>query len=257
MVGAPATGFGSACVATDSASGTFQIGSTRVAIGQTDMQFGVSGPQAGSTSLGAIVPAAGNSTLVAAPAKVPGGLLGLMCPAGNALIQGLCNLVANSPLNAVTATVELAGAPGDFNATGALTLGNPILTLPVKVHLRNPLLGASCYIGSNRQPIVLRPQTTKLGAVSSAGFGGGHIGFILTVNGATLADTSFAVPGASGCGGVLAPLIDPVVNLKQGLPSAAGKNALVLDNARASTALTQKGGQVLHDAWHAHCLSGC
>jgi hypothetical protein len=42
-------------------------------------------------------------------------------------------------------------------------------------------------------------------------------------------DNSFAVPTARGCGGaLLAPVLDPIINGKLGLPSPAGKNAAIL-----------------------------
>jgi hypothetical protein len=41
-------------------------------------------------------------------------------------------------------------------------------------------------------------------------------------------DNSFSVPTAHGCGGpLLASAIDPIINLKLGLPSAAGKNTAI------------------------------
>jgi hypothetical protein len=203
------------------------------------------------------VPVPNRGSLVAAPAKVPGGLLGLICPSGNDLISKLCNSIGDSTPNKVTASVELAGEPSEFNASGALVTGVPVVRLPVKVHLQNPLLGANCYIGSDANPIVLRPETTVVGHASGAPFGGGFSGFILTVAGSTLADDTFAVPKANGCGGLLSLLINPLVNAKEKLPSPAGQNAVVLDNATASTALTQQGGQVLHDAWHAFCVADC
>ena len=254
---APASGFGTACVASDSPSGTFKIGATTVTTGATNLQFGVSGPDPADPSHGVVVPVPGRGSLVAEPAKVPGGLLGLMCPSGNGIVENLCNLVADSDLNRVTATVEQAGEPSGFNASGALTTGTPIVNLPIKLHLQNPLLGPSCYIGSDQDPIVLRPETTTKGTTKSAPFGGGFSGFIITVSGSTLGDDSFAVPGANGCGGPLSFLIDQAVNAKQGLPSPAGQNAVVLNNATANTALTQKGGQVLHDAWHHFCVADC
>ena len=257
MLTAPASGFGTACVASDSPSGTFKIGKTSVTTGETNLQFGVSGQDPADPSHGLIVPVPNRGSLVAAPAKVPGGLLGLMCPSGNTLIAKLCNSIGDSTPNKVMASVELAGEPSEFNASGALVTGTPVARLPVKVHLQNPLLGPNCYIGSDANPIVLRPETTVVGHASGAPFGGGFSGFILTVAGSTLGDDSFAVPKASGCGGALALLINPLVNAKEKLPSPAGQNAVVLDNATASTALTQQGGQVLHDAWHAFCVADC
>jgi hypothetical protein len=53
----------------------------------------------------------------------------------------------------------------------------------------------------------------------------------LVLTGATQADNTFSVPGASGCGP--GGLADSAVNLKEGLPSPSGNNSLTLDNATA------------------------
>jgi hypothetical protein len=243
-----------ACVAADSPSGTFTIGSTTTTTGRTNLQIGVGG--------NAVVPGT-NGSLVAAPADVPGGLLGLMCPSTIPIVSGLCQQATSNDLNRVTATVEGAGAPSNVNIGGGLVTGVRIITLPVKLHLQNPLLGSNCYIGSDSDPIVLQPQTTDL---SNA-----HITFqnidldgtpnargvldVITVAGATQGDDSFAVPAASGCGPL--GLASAAVNRKQGLPSPAGSNSVLLDDATSSV-LTWSGispaptaaqfAQALHDA---------
>ncbi|HEY1237362.1 MAG TPA: hypothetical protein VGE91_03440 [Solirubrobacterales bacterium] len=257
LLGSPANAFGTVCVASDSPSGTFTIGKTTVTTGDTNLQFGVSGQDPDNPNQGAVVPVPDRGSLVAAPAQVPGGLLGLICPSGNGVLQAICNTVVGSPLNKVTAAVELAGEPDNFNAAGALGTGVPVVTLPVKVHLENPVLGPNCYIGSDQDPIVLHPESSVVGTPTGAAFGGGFSGFIISISGSTLGDDSFAVPGASGCGGPLASIVNRVVNAKQHLPSPAGQNAVVLDDVTASTAITQQGGQVLHDAWHTFCESDC
>jgi hypothetical protein len=48
------------------------------------------------------------------------------------------------------------------------------------------------------------------------------------VSGVTLADSTFAVPAANGCG--LLGVLDLAVDLKEGLPSAAGDNSVVMNN---------------------------
>jgi hypothetical protein len=158
----------SACVAATSPDGSLTIGHTTVHTGSMSIQFGVSGSEASNSSGsvsggGFIVPATDSQTLVAAPAQVPGGLLGLMCPSNVSLVSALCNTAVNNGLNDVTATAELAGTPADFNLSAGLRTGEPILTLPVKIHLQNPLLGSGCYIGSDQEPIVLHPETTVAG----------------------------------------------------------------------------------------------
>jgi hypothetical protein len=101
---------------------------------------------------------------------------------------------------------------------------NPSIALkvPVKIHLHNLVLGPNCYIGSNADPIVLNLQETPTSRPVPSGNGGATI-----VTGVEVADDTFAVPGASGCG--LFGTLDPILNLKVGLPSPSGKNAALID----------------------------
>jgi len=55
-------------------------------------------------------------------------------------------------------------------------------------------------------------------------------GFLTTVTGFKLVNNSFSVPAASGCGyWPFVSLITAAVNLKEALPSAAGKNSAVFN----------------------------
>ena len=45
-----------------------------------------------------------------------------------------------------------------------------------------------------------------------------------------LLDNDFAAPQATGCGGILSFLIDPIINHKLGLPSPAGNNTTIQDS---------------------------
>ena len=245
----PEAAFGAACVSSTSPSGSFKAGTTTLQTGSTALQFGIADAKPDGSNLGQVVPATEGKTLVADPVDVPGGVLGLMCPSNLPLISSICRQVVGSSLNRVTATVETAGSPSDFNALGALVTGIPIVTLPVKIHLVNSLLGPSCFIGSNANPIILRPETTTPGTIRTAmdpnGF---QVGF-LQGSGAVLGDDSFAVPGASGCGPL--GLASGAINSRQGLPAPAGQNEVVLGDVASSLALTPAGGQVLSQAWHA------
>jgi len=175
-----------------------------------------------------------NGQVFGGPAQVvPGGLLGLtgqLAPLSKPL----------DPINQVTSSIELAGptTPAtvvDPTATKAFFCGaGPIgacldgpspfsvVTVPVKVHLHNLVLGPNCYIGSNANPIVLNLVETANSAPVTSG-----IGNAIVVSGVEVADDTFAVPGASGCG--LLGLLDPILDLKVGLPSPSGKNAALID----------------------------
>ncbi|MEU3654106.1 hypothetical protein AB0E67_14980 [Streptomyces sp. NPDC032161] len=244
------------CVSSHSASGSIKLGSTTVPVGASDLQVGVvTHPGGGST---VVSPAGG--ALVADSAQIPGGLLGLMCPSDIPVISGICNQITNSTLNRVTATIESVGNPSDFQLLAGVTTGKPIITLPVRIHLQNPFLGDACYIGSASKPILLRPQNLTRPTPGTQQFAGdgtpdpaGVMGRISLI-GANQTDTTYAVPGASGCG---LGLLDWAVNLKTGLPSASGDNNVVLNNAQTYVATINDPSSAAPDAgklmsryWH-------
>ena len=247
----------SSCVSSSAASGTIKLGSTTLTTGATDLQLGLINNDGVYST---VAPSGG--AVVGAPVDIPGGILGLMCPSKIPVISDICRQVVNSPLNRVTATIESAGAPRDFNLGAGVGTGTPIVTLPVKIRLDNPFLEPNCYIGTNSNPILLKPAnlTPPTGGVVGFNADGspnpaGEMGY-LTLTGASQGDSTFAVPGASGCG--LFGLLSGAVNLKQGLPSAAGKNSLVLNNATTNIGGFQvpfdfapNQGQQLADRWHA------
>lgn len=123
---------------------------------------------------------------------------------------------------AITAYVEEAGTP-DFNND----LADMWLNLPIKLRLANPLLGNSCYIGSDDDPIELKLQVDPdtLGGMKTpitGDDGNEYIGF--NYPDAQAADTEFTVPGATGCGPFGS--LNAVANWRAGLPSASGNNSI-------------------------------
>ncbi|MDT0393870.1 hypothetical protein [Streptomyces edwardsiae] len=246
------------CVVSTSASGSIKLGDTVVTTGKTNLQIGVVQNADGTSTV--VAPASG--ALVAEPATVPGGLLGLMCPSDIFVITGLCESLENSSLNKITATMESVGAPYAFDQTAGVLTDTPIVALPVRIHLENPLLGSKCYIGTAAHPIVLRPENRDFPAFGMSFFDGdgtvdpaGEMSRI-DLTGAPQNDSTFAVPAASGCG-LNIGLINAAVNAKTGLPSAAGSNSLTLENTQTSlTGLNAPGtaapdaGKVLSENWH-------
>lgn len=256
------------CVYSVTSSGTLSIGNTSLPITQPIIL------QGGLADLGPgpLFDAVGAPTLIAPAANVPGGLLGVVNPAPDwpgPLWTLFWTLVGT--VNNVSATMELVGTTQtNFgNALNPPTDGSDptAVRLSARVHLQNPFLGDTCYIGSAANPIVIQLQTgTTNPPLPNQPISGnpGTLNFIFTdpVNyigyleedGISLVDNSFAVPGASGCGNVALglPILTPVletlvsaaVNLKVGLPSAGGKNTAILNGTTSIAAAAYVLGSV-------------
>ncbi|MDN3357850.1 hypothetical protein [Actinomadura sp. DC4] len=249
------------CLASHSSSGSIKLGTTTATTGATDLQAGV----LSASTLSLVTPSGG--ALVADPVKIPGGLLGLMCPSKVPVITQICRSISDNTLNNVIATIQPAGTPSDFDLAAGLGSGDPIITLPVKIHLQNPFLASTCTIGSNSHPILLKPRNLAVPATDFARFDGDGTpdadnGDLLRIDtgGASQGDDSFAVPGATGCGGL--GLLDAAVNLKTGLPSAAGNNKLVLNSPSTylgglydPTSFAPGAGRRLAAFWHSAAKS--
>jgi len=241
------------CVAANSPNGEIKLGNTTATTGATSLQIGGVSDENGDVT--AYQPAGG--ALVAEPTDVPGGLTGLMCPSEDPVVVAVCDLVTNNDLNRVTANVQPAGNPTDFKPFNGLSVGQPIITVPVKVHLQNPLLGANCTIGSDADPILLRPRNTATPTFAQprADLDGtpnptGPLVRITTQ--APQGDDTFAVPGANDCG--VLGLLDEAINLQQGLPSPSGNNHLVLNDGTShimTSGLAVVTGQQFADGYHA------
>jgi hypothetical protein len=200
--------------------GEFTIGSKTVPVKHPiTLQGGLAiNEETGATTF---VGALNGETLSKTPQTVPGGLIG---------IEGLGG--------EVTATTEVAGPASGIvvNTENLLEAKGTALSLPVKLKLGNPLLGNSCYGGSNAHPIVLalttgttsppkpnKPITGNVGTLSST-----EEGNILVLSENKLVNNSFAAPGVEGCG-LIPFLIDPLVDLAMGVPASAGHNTAILD----------------------------
>jgi hypothetical protein len=230
------------CVYTKTTTGEFVVGKQAVPItNPIYLQSGfVENPANGELEL---IGATDGKTLSKSPQNVPGGLLDFVnCKeVSNIIERVLCELVFENKETGVSATAELAQstpAPIALNEGNLLEGVGTSFTLPVKLHLENPLLGSECYIGSNSSPIEvpLTTGTTSPPAPNKAIKGSpGKISFLedgelVDITGVSLVNNSFAAPGANGCGGGLISLIlDPIINSKLGLPAAAGHNTAILN----------------------------
>jgi hypothetical protein len=151
---------------------------------------------------------------------VPGGLVGLTG------LESLLEILSIEQLK-LYAVTELAGTPTFTDLNHA--------TLPIKVHLENAVLGESCYVGSNANPITLNlttgttspppPNEPITGKEPKPSFEPARE--IFQAKEGEFVDNSFAAPGANGCVlhvGLIPVNIDGLINIASGLPSAAGNN---------------------------------
>jgi len=226
------------CLLAKTESGEFQLAKEKVPIVNTiTLQGGLHNTETGQSFIGA---EAGN-TLSKTPQKVPGGLTGLVkCNEISNIIERIaCELVFENGTTGVNATTELAAPASSIGISveNLLTGTGIALSLPVKVHLENPFLGSSCYIGSNTHPVIIELTTgTTSPPLPNKPITGspGELEFnktftIVTIKKNSLVNNSFAAPAVEGCGGVFSFLIDPIVDSKLGLPSAAGHNTAILN----------------------------
>jgi hypothetical protein len=154
---------------------------------------------------------------------------------GQALPGGLFG----RPLDAVT---ELA-APASSILVSGLSGEGLALTLPIKVRLVNPLLGAECSIGSNAHPIELNMTTETSGPLTGNPGETTSIerGKILVMSGVSMVSSGFSVPKAGGCGSAV---VDEAVDAKLGLPlskSTAAAFDMTVELANASAVESAEG----------------
>ncbi len=226
-----------ACILAKTEGGEFKVGNETVPIAKTITLQGAIGVVGGKEGF---IGAEDGNTLSKTPQKVPGGLAGLVkCnEISNFLERIACEVTFENGLTGVNATTELAAPASSIgiNQNNLIEETGTALSLPVKVHLENPFLGSSCYIGSNAHPVVIELTTGKTsppppnksisGTVGEPSLNPG--GSIITLKNNKLVNNSFAAPGVTGCGGIFELLVDPIVNLKLGVPAAAGRNTAIL-----------------------------
>ncbi|MGI5323167.1 hypothetical protein [Actinomadura nitritigenes] len=147
----------------------------------------------------------------AEPQRVKGGVLGID---GSDFI----------PLLQISAQPQLAADP-ELSPEGAVAL-----RLKLKIKTINPLLGDTCFIGSDADPIVLNLTyaTTDPPPPNKPITGTGPHVLDNGVLASTPVDNAFAVPRSSGCGwnGIL----NGIADFRAGLPSPAGTNTAVFES---------------------------
>jgi hypothetical protein len=177
--------------------------------------------------------------------NVPGGLLGIVPPEKSpALVKALSKFFFENSLTGVTSTLELTSATEIRLSEVHLAEGIGVaLKMPVKLHLENPFLGKNCYVGSSGSPIKWElttgvtsppgPNTPISGKIGEVEFL--ESARILKIKGNELVDNAWSAPAASGCGGIISFLVNPIINGQIGLPSPAGKNTAILKNTLMTT----------------------
>jgi hypothetical protein len=237
------------CLYSETQSGSVTLNKQTVPLNEDKkhpiiLQGGITLSESGAETF---VGALNGETLSKTPQNIPGGLTGLVnCTEikGSGFLEVLaresCKLVFENKTTGVTATTELA-KPATSIGISTSNLENregAALTLPVKVHLENTFLGSGCYIGSSSSPITLKLTTGTTSPNPPNTPISGKVGTIvakdefefLEISNNTLVDNAFSAPVASGCGGIFAFLIDPIINSKIGLPSANGHNTAIQNN---------------------------
>lgn len=236
------------CQYAETTGGEFSIGSTKVPINKPIVLQG-GGIETGKLNEYFLVPATDGNSLSKVELNVPGGLTGLInCEEikGSGIWEIIerasCKAIFENKVTGVTATTELAASasnPAILSVVDLFFETGTALTLPVKVHLKNPLLGESCYIGSEAKPVQLhltsgttsppepnKPIKGKAGELIVEEEFGGEID-VLKEN--SIVDNAYSAPAVEGCGGFFSFLINPIINSKIGLPSAAGHNTAILN----------------------------
>jgi len=243
------------CTYAQITSGEVKIGSTAVPINKTiTLQGGAISD--GNPSEYFLFPAKNGESLSKTELNVPGGLAGLVnCTEikGEGFFEKFeresCKAIFENSVTGVTATTELVANehdPAILNLANTFHATGTALTLPVRVHLNNPLLGSTCYIGSETNPITLhlttgktsppepnKPITGKVGEEFFEEEGGEAI---IGLKENSLVDNSFSTPAAEGCGGFFSFILDAVINAKLGLPSKAGHNTAIQTGTTRLTA---------------------
>jgi hypothetical protein len=247
------------CTAVNGPSGSITIGKITAPLGGSNTQDGLIISNTEGTET--LIPPPGGA-LVGSPLALPGGLQALVCPSSSFALRELCR--SSHPdrfLNTVVATLASAGNPSNFSLFAGLEVGSPIITLPVKLELDNPLLGRNCSIGSNREPIVLRPENVTPPTPSFSAFDANGTPdpsgplLLITLTNATQGDNQVAIPGAHDCG--FAGLLDNAIDHNVGLPSPAGNNDVVLNEVTSSLTglnspeeVAPNAGHVFSGDWH-------
>ena len=230
------------CLYAVTESGEVKLGSKTVPIEQSVLLQGGFGTPNKETKISKFYGATGGKkTLAEVPQNVPGGLAGIVPDASSPkLVKKLIKFFFENSLTGLSSTLQLAGTPDkiEISESNMSRKENLAMKLSVKIHLENPFLGSKCYVGSDSSPITWNltsgatapkePNKTIEGSAGKISFL--EEGLILRLDENSLVENNWSAPKATGCGGILSFLVNPIVNSSAGLPAAAGKNTAILNN---------------------------
>lgn len=222
--------------------GSVTLGSKTVpVVNDVLLQGGFGAPNKETRISKFFAPTGGKPALQPVGQPVPGGLAGIV-PSEKSpwLVKRLIAFFFENSLTGLNSKLELAGSASgiEISETNMSRKEKVAMKLPIKIRLENPFLGSKCYVGSDSSPIVWNltsgttappaPNTSIGGTAGATEFR--EEGLILRLNGNKLVENAWAAPSASSCGGLLAFLVNPIVNGAAGLPATAGKNTSILEN---------------------------
>lgn len=227
------------CIHSVTESGEVVLGSKKVRIIEPVTLRGGIAEAKFSKAFAKLAAAKDGVTLSKTSQPVPGGLLGIVSPKGSSpLVKTAIAFFFENGLTGVSATLEFARPLSDVLVSQQhfAEQERAALRMPVKIHLENPFLGSSCFIGSSSSPIIFELTTGKTAPPGPNKPILGSVGEfellekteLLRAKNTKLVDNAWSAPRASGCGGFLSFLIDPIINSQIGLPTAAGENTAVL-----------------------------
>lgn len=195
-----------------------------------------------------LLPAANGESISPSEQDVPGGLRSVIgCESikdgyGRTLRRrDACRRFSRGHDDGVTAMLEGVASPTNpaiLDLAAVFLEKGTGLTFPGRIHLKNPLLGEECYIGSETHPIELNltdgttnppppnhPIAGKLGELTIQREEGYETD---TITNTILVDNTFSVPAAEGCGRHHTAIVDQLIDETLDLESAAGHNTVTL-----------------------------
>jgi len=239
------------CQYAEITSGEFAIGSMRVPIDREIVLQGGAVHTGGENPNEYFeVPATNGASISKTELEIPGGLSTLIdCDAikgggfPGELRRGACRAFFGHRRMGASVIVEPAASVSNpvIEDLAALALGEGVgVVFPIRLHLKNPLLGDACYIGSEASPIELHltdgttdPPAPAVPIKGNAGKSRSEVeeGFeTVTTTDNTLVDNDFSVPVAEGCGGNphFSSIVDELLDQTLGLESGPGRNTAIL-----------------------------